>query len=79
MVNEHAEWSTKAQRVFQQITWRRISLEEEALAEYRSADFLGYLVYHPWAAIHLQCETAKIENESGGSVCEGSGGPFLLK
>ena len=69
----------KHNEFFQQITRRRISLEEEALAEYRSADFLGYLVYHPWAAIHSQCETAKIENESGGSVCEGSGGPFLWK
>ena len=65
MVNEHAEWSTKAQRVFQQITWRRISLEEEALAECRSADFFGYEAYRPWAAIYLQCETAKIETKAG--------------
>jgi len=69
----------KHNEFFYQITWRRISLEEEALAECRSADFFGYEAYHPWAAINLQCETAKIENESGGSVCEVSGGRFLLK
>jgi hypothetical protein len=30
----------KHDEFFEQITWRRISLEEEALAECRSADFL---------------------------------------
>ena len=45
-----------------------ICLEEELLAECISANFFGHEAYHPWAAIHLQCETAKIENESGGSV-----------
>jgi len=29
----------KSTTIFLQITWRRISLEEEALAECRSADF----------------------------------------
>ena len=79
IVNEHAQWSRKARRFFLQITWRRISLEEEALAECRSADFFWYQAYHRWAAINLQCETAKIENEGGGSVCKVSGGRFLLK
>ena len=48
-----------------QSTWRSICLEEESLVECRSADFFGYQGYHRWAAINLQCETAKIENEAG--------------